>query len=232
MTPEAIQVSDRSAESRMSLGARLKSLRVRKGESLQDVADAISASKAHVWELEKGRSSNPSLDLLERLADHFGVTVGFLIGEGEADSPDKEQVLLFGREFGGKLSEQDWDVLRKLAEHLALQGARHRRGSMTPTIGRIVHYKLTKRDAVEINRRRTTPVSIKERQHVLAWPAGAQAHIGNEVGEGETVAMVIVNVFESGLINGKCLLDGTDDLWVTSVEEGDENGEWSWPPRV
>ena len=55
----------------MGLGGRLKELRVRKGESLQQVADAVSASKPHIWELEAEKSKNPSLDLLTKLAQSF-----------------------------------------------------------------------------------------------------------------------------------------------------------------
>ena len=55
----------------MSLGARLTRLRLDKGESLQQVADAVGVSKAHIWELEKGRTDNPSMALVTRLADLF-----------------------------------------------------------------------------------------------------------------------------------------------------------------
>ena len=37
----------------MSLGARLRELRIKKNRSLQNVADAVKASKAHIWEIEK-----------------------------------------------------------------------------------------------------------------------------------------------------------------------------------
>ena len=56
---------------------------------LQHVADAVGVSKAHIWELEKGRADNPSMSLVTRLADHFGVSVASLVGEdllaGDAD---------------------------------------------------------------------------------------------------------------------------------------------------
>ena len=76
----------------MRLGAHLTTLRRTKGESLQDVADAVGVSKAHVWELEKGRTDNPSMGLVVRLADHFGVSVGFLVGEN-LDAPDEDMEL-------------------------------------------------------------------------------------------------------------------------------------------
>ena len=74
----------------MSLGARLKELRIKKKQSLQDVADAVGASKAHIWEIERGGSKNPSMDLLTGLAKHFGVSVAYLVGE----QPNQEEAEL------------------------------------------------------------------------------------------------------------------------------------------
>ena len=71
----------------MSLATRVAKLRRSKGQSLQEVADAVDVSKAHIWELEKGRADNPSMALVTRLADHFGVSVAFLAGE-DIESPD------------------------------------------------------------------------------------------------------------------------------------------------
>jgi transcriptional regulator with XRE-family HTH domain len=65
----------------VSLGATLRKLRLRKGQSLQQVADAVGASKAHIWEMETGKSRNPSIDLLTRLADHYEVSLASLVGE-------------------------------------------------------------------------------------------------------------------------------------------------------
>ena len=60
---------------------RIKGLRENSGKSLQEVADAIGASKAHMLELEQGRSTNPTLELLKKLAAFYNVTVGYLAGE-------------------------------------------------------------------------------------------------------------------------------------------------------
>lgn len=78
-------------------GERLKQLRVRDKQSLQQVADAIGASKAHIWELETGKKSqNPSVDLLVRLAKHFNVGVSYLVGEDpNADDEEQELVAMF-----------------------------------------------------------------------------------------------------------------------------------------
>ena len=47
-------------------------------------------------ELEKGRADNPSMALVQRLADHFGVSIGFLVGEDiEAPDADVELARMF-----------------------------------------------------------------------------------------------------------------------------------------
>lgn len=69
------------------LGERIHRLRLKTDQSLQQVADAVGAAKAHVWQIEKGRADNPSIQLVKRLADHFGVSVGYLVDE-DADAPE------------------------------------------------------------------------------------------------------------------------------------------------
>ncbi|MEO0547537.1 MAG: helix-turn-helix domain-containing protein [Pseudomonadota bacterium] len=73
----------------MSLGARLTKLRLARSQSLQDVATAVGVSKAHIWELEKGRADNPSMALVQRLSDHFDVSLTFMVGE-DVEAPDAD----------------------------------------------------------------------------------------------------------------------------------------------
>ena len=101
-----------------------------------------------------------------------------------------------------------------------------------PTIGRIVHYRLTAQDAIEINRRRTDSGSIAQRMKgdPSEWPVGAQAHIGNIAYEGETFPMMITKVWGNtpdSAVNGQLFLDGNDVLWITSVNAGE--GPRSFP---
>lgn len=99
----------------MSLATKLKELRVKKKTSLQEVADAVGVSKAHIWELERGTSSNPGVDLLQKLATYFDVTVAFLT-DGSFSKKDAAAVQFF-REIEG-LSEADLKVLRDMAARL------------------------------------------------------------------------------------------------------------------
>ena len=102
---------------------------------------------------------------------------------------------------------------------------------MEPSIGRIVHYRLTEQDAEEINRRRTTSNSIAVRMKAALWPEGAQAHIGNEAHAGEVYPAIIVRVWGGDCINGQAFLDGNDSFWMLSRQRGTEPGDWDWPPR-
>ena len=74
----------------MSFGARIAALRRDANQSLQDVADAVGVTKTHIWELEKGRTANPSLLIIKGLADHFGVSVTSLVEE-DIDADDADQ---------------------------------------------------------------------------------------------------------------------------------------------
>ena len=94
----------------MSLAVRLRDLRTAKGESLQDVADAIKVSKTHIWELEKGKSTNPSADLLKRLADHFNVTIAQLVGEDIENSERNPELMRMFRQ-AGELDDRDREIL-------------------------------------------------------------------------------------------------------------------------
>jgi hypothetical protein len=113
---------------------------------------------------------------------------------------------------------------------------------MDITVGRTVLYTLSEQDATEINRRRTTAHSIAERMKIqisdkecitplLAWPTGAQAHIGNEAAEGKVYPAVAVAVWSATCANLQVILDGNDTYWATSRNEGTLPGNWAWPAR-
>ena len=97
----------------MDFTSRLKQLRLDKGQSLQEVADAVFASKAHIWEIENGRSRNPSIELLSRLAGHFGLSVSALIGENV--EPDDDEALVFYQSIR-RLPKGDREVLKAVID--------------------------------------------------------------------------------------------------------------------
>src|SRR5512132_2446982 len=100
------------------------------------------------------------------------------------------------------------------------------------TVGRRVNYVLTAADAEAIMRRRTNGRSIAQRMAlavvvghspdggaVRGWPEGAQAHIGNPSYPGDVRPFDIVALNHDGTVNGRAMLDGTDDYWATGIFE-------------
>ena len=113
--------------------------------------------------------------------------------------------------------------------------------------GRIVYFVFDPDSAEQVNRRRTSGEAIRDRMAtsvpsqgpggaVFAWPAGAQAHIGNKVGPADVCPAMVLRVWgKDGTCNLRVFLDGNDDFWATSVvfDPGNEHGEhklrsWHW----
>jgi transcriptional regulator with XRE-family HTH domain len=94
----------------MGLGARIAELRRATGESLQDVADAVGVTKTHIWELERGRTSNPSVSVIKGLADHFKVSIASLVDE-DIDAQDTNQQLARMFRQAGEIDPADLQVL-------------------------------------------------------------------------------------------------------------------------
>ena len=99
----------------MSLGAKLKELRIKHKQSLQDVANAVGASKTHIWDLETGRSKNPSMELLTSLADHFRIGVADLIGENPSAPGEDPELVAMYRSLK-ELTERDRKSIQTLIE--------------------------------------------------------------------------------------------------------------------
>src|SRR4051812_8821561 len=101
----------------MSLAAKLRELRLQKGLSLQDVATEVEASKAHIWDLETGKSTNPSIDLLKKLSRCLGVSVADLIGENPKGDNEDSAVVAMYRDLK-ELTPADREALKAMMEHL------------------------------------------------------------------------------------------------------------------
>ncbi|GHC60595.1 helix-turn-helix domain-containing protein [Neogemmobacter tilapiae] len=106
----------------MSLAERLFDLRQGTKYSLQQVADAVGVSKAHIWELEKGRTANPSFELVQKLAQFFGVSAEALIGEAETPPPVAQQIQRIHRDLKD-LSERDRDIIETMVKSMRASAA-------------------------------------------------------------------------------------------------------------
>lgn len=101
----------------MSFARRLHELRIANRLSLQDVADQVGMSKAHVWNLEKGLSENPSIELVRKLAELFKVGVADLVGENPAAKDEAPAMVAMFRDLKG-LSERDREIIRTLMQQM------------------------------------------------------------------------------------------------------------------
>lgn len=63
-----------------ALGTRIKLLRELRDMSLQAVGDSAGLTKSHVWELEQGRSVNPTVNAIWGLAEALSGSPATLLG--------------------------------------------------------------------------------------------------------------------------------------------------------
>jgi transcriptional regulator with XRE-family HTH domain len=75
----------------LNIGSKISLLRKEKGWSQGDLAEQIGASREIIGKYERNENS-PSLEMALKMAKAFGVTVDFLLGEGEYSSYDKDTV--------------------------------------------------------------------------------------------------------------------------------------------
>lgn len=106
------------------------------------------------------------------------------------------------------------------------------------TIGRIVHYKLNEGDAEAINRRREDYRLYRRASTasgIAAVGTGDQVHVGNGVKAGDVFPAMVVRRWgdaPTSSVQLQVFLDGNDTYWATSVNEGEGERQWRWPPRA
>jgi len=92
-----------------TLGGRVYDLRTERGESQQDLADALGL-KSHqsVGFIEKGTRTTP-IETMFAIATHYGVSLDYLLGRSDYSSPD---VSITGAQELTGLSKEAIDTLR------------------------------------------------------------------------------------------------------------------------
>jgi transcriptional regulator with XRE-family HTH domain len=105
----------------MSLGSKLYDLRAQKAESLQQAADNIGITKTHIWELEKGKSANPSAELLKKISDYYKVTIDYLIDPNQSEPGVNDEAMVFYRDLKS-LDLKDQEVILNVMKTLRGKG--------------------------------------------------------------------------------------------------------------
>lgn len=73
-----------------ALGDKIRRLRKEKGLTLEELGKEAGSSKSYIWELENRDPPRPSAEKLQRIAAALGVTVDYLIDQGQPDLPSDE----------------------------------------------------------------------------------------------------------------------------------------------
>ena len=73
----------------LNIGSRITLLRKEKGWSQTDLAKELGASREIIGKYERNENL-PSIEMALKMSNAFGVTVDYLLGEGEFASFDKE----------------------------------------------------------------------------------------------------------------------------------------------
>lgn len=63
-----------------TIGRQMRDLRAIRGLTLQELADRTGFAKSHIWEIENGRSRNPTLATAVALASALGTSLDYLAG--------------------------------------------------------------------------------------------------------------------------------------------------------
>lgn len=102
------------------LGKRLKELRGKRTQ--EEIANKLGLSRARYSHYENGRSE-PDTEMLQKMADFFGVSVDYLLGRTDNPNLGNEQENLFFFNKEG-LSEEDLALIR---EHIEFVRAKARK---------------------------------------------------------------------------------------------------------
>lgn len=110
----------------MQLGYRIRELRNNKGETLKNTSEDTGLSVSYLSDIERGRT-NPSLQTLETLANHFGITINDMLlgvdfaGDQTENAYPPGLLELFEDKELGKEIDEDW---KKLLVKINLRGKR------------------------------------------------------------------------------------------------------------
>jgi XRE family transcriptional regulator, master regulator for biofilm formation len=91
----------------MTVGEKIKSLRLEKKYSISELSEKANVSKSYLSYIERGIQGNPSLQVLSRLADNLDTTVEYLMGQ-QMMPVDEEWAGLVDEAIKNGISKEDF----------------------------------------------------------------------------------------------------------------------------
>lgn len=92
----------------------IQNLCTRAGIRPGKLCDELGLSRALVTDLKMGRKKSLSAETAQKIAGYFGVSVGYLLGQGEADVLDEADIAFYGqfKELTDEQKETVRDMVR------------------------------------------------------------------------------------------------------------------------
>jgi len=88
----------------MTLGERLKKLRLENNITQDDVAKSVNISRSNINNIENN-ANYPSVDLLSKLASFYNVSLDYLLGKTEIKNEEELRNIKFANNGGLDVSE-------------------------------------------------------------------------------------------------------------------------------
>ena len=104
-----------------NLFARIESLCEKKGIRPGRLCDELGLSRGLMTDLKMGRKKTLNAETAQKIAGFFGVSVGYLLGQEEADVLDQVDVAFYGdfKELNEEEKETVRDMVRLMRERRA-----------------------------------------------------------------------------------------------------------------
>jgi len=74
---------EKNSMTKESIGEKLKRLRIDKGVTLQEAADAVGYSPSYIHRLENNHRKNPGIRIVAELADFYNVSIESFTGKND-----------------------------------------------------------------------------------------------------------------------------------------------------
>lgn len=107
-----VKIFFKEKDTDMSIGEKIKKLRQEKDVSQAELGEIVGVHEKHISRYERG-ISQPSAEILRKMADFFGVSIDFLVSEDNItfDNP-KDNELLDYFEEANRLEEEDKNIIK------------------------------------------------------------------------------------------------------------------------